>query len=286
MVVAAALPLAAPPAGPFVVPTGPAPCGATARFGSLWIGVYEAGTLLRLDARGRILARVRVGPWTCRVAVGNAAVWVTRDRADELVRLPRGSGRPLRVRVAEPFDVLLAKGSVWATSHASGAVVRLHPESGDVLGTVDVGPRPAGLTLCGGRIWVGHGASTSLSSVHPTTLGVRRVRVGAAEPGWPACIGGKVWAVSPDTVVRIDPASGRVLSRLRLGETLADAAEAPDGYVWVTDKKHALVHRLTADGRSRVDGFPAGPGAFALARLGASMWVTSFAGSDVRRFEP
>ena len=27
-------------------------------------------------------------------------------------------------------------------------------------------------------------------------------------------------------------------------------------------------------------------GAFALARLGSSMWVTNFAGSDVRRFDP
>ena len=35
-----------------------------------------------------------------------------------------------------------------------------------------------------------------------------------------------------------------------------------------------------------IDSIPAGPGAFALAALGGSMWITSFAGSDVRRFDP
>ncbi len=75
-----------------------------------------------------------------------------------------------------------------------------------------------------------------------------------------------------------------MLSRLRIGETLAHAAEAPDGLVWVTDKQHSLVHRLSPDGRTLMDSFPAGPGAFALARAGDAMWVTSFAGSDVRRY--
>ena len=61
---------------------------------------------------------------------------------------------------------------------------------------------------------------------------------------------------------------------------------ATDGLVWVTDKEHSLVRRVTPDGRAVVDSVVAGPGAFAVARLGDAMWVTSFAGSDVRRFDP
>ncbi len=77
-----------------------------------------------------------------------------------------------------------------------------------------------------------------------------------------------------------------MLSRLRLGETLAHAAAGPDGLVWVTDKQHSVVHRVDPEGRAVVDSFPAGPGAFALARAGRGMWVTSFAGSDIRRYQP
>jgi len=35
-----------------------------------------------------------------------------------------------------------------------------------------------------------------------------------------------------------------------------------------------------------LDSFSAGPGAYALARAGDAMWVTSFAGADVRKFVP
>jgi streptogramin lyase len=114
---------------------------------------------------------------------------------------------------------------------------------------------------------------------------MERIEVGAA-PRAPACIRGVLWVTTPAEVARIDPVSGRVLSRLSLGETLGHAAEGPDGLVWVTDKQHSRVYRLSPDGHAVVDSFPAGPAAFALARVGGAMWITSFAGSDVRRFEP
>jgi len=92
--------------------------------------------------------------------------------------------------------------------------------------------------------------------------------------------------ITPDSVLRVHARTGRVLSRLRLGETLAQAVAAPDGLVWVTDKQHSAVHRVHPPGLKVVDSFPAGPGAFAIARAGGSMWITSFAGSDVRRYDP
>jgi hypothetical protein len=54
----------------------------------------------------------------------------------------------------------------------------------------------------------------------------------------------------------------------------------------LANKERSLVHRVRAHPAGVVDSFPAGPGAFALARAGESMWVTSFAGADVRRFDP
>jgi streptogramin lyase len=275
-----------PTEGP-VVRTGAAPCGIAARSGSLWIGVYEAGKLFILDGRdGRWQTSVDVGRWACRVDVGPAAVWVTRDRAGELVRVSRRTGHVERMKVGTgTFDVLLAHGSVWATSFDHASIVRIDPRTRRPTRVYRHGQYPAGLASCGGRIVVGHGRDvTYVTSIDPRTHRMRRIDVGVAEPRDPTCIRGVVWVASPDSIVRIEPRSGRVLSRLHVGETLGEAAEAPDGFVWVTDKQHAQVHRLTLDG-TVVDSFPAGPGAFALARAGDSMWVTSFAGSDVRRFD-
>lgn len=270
-----------------VVHTGAAPCGATTRAGSLWVGVYEAGTLLSVDQRGRVEARVQIGRSACRVAVGPAASWVTRDQAGEVVRVSRDTGRLLRIKVGRvPFDVLHAYGFVWVTNWQDGTVMRIDPARGVVVDTARVGASPTGLAKCGGRIWVGHGRSVErITSIDPATLRRRQIAVGTT-PEWPHCIGGVVWVTAPDSVLRLDPRTGRVLSRLRIGETLADAVAGSDGLVWVTDKQHSVVHRVSPDGRSVTDTFPAGPGAFALARLGNSMWVTSFAGSDIRRFDP
>jgi len=271
-----------------IIRTGSGPCGAAfhAGSGSLWVGVYETGTLLHV-ADERVAARIRVGAAACRVAVGPSAVWVTLDRAGEVVRVGRGSGRLKHVKVgAGAFDVLLATGSVWATSFELGTIAKIDPVTARVTRVLRVGANPAGLAYCGGRVWVGHGrASSWLTSIHPTTLRVRRFPLKVIAPGWPRCIRGDVWVTTPDAVLRLDAQTGRVLSRLKIGETLADAEAGPDGLVWVTDKQHSVVHRVTPDGRSVVDSFPAGPGAFALARAGDAMWVTSFAGADIRRYE-
>ena len=273
-----------------VVRTGEAPCGVVAaRDGGLWVGVYGTGKVLRIDPQGgKVTTTVNVGPWACRVVVGPAAVWVTRDQAGEIVRISRGNGGLARLEVgAGAFDVVLARGSVWSTSFDTGAISRFDAATAKLARVYRDGPNPAGMTSCGGRIWVGHGRDARwLTAIDPLTNRVQRVTVRARAPGWPSCIRGTVWVTTPDTILRVDPRTRRVLSRLLIGETLAYAAQGPDGLVWATDKQHSVVHRVTADGRSVVDSFPAGPGAFALARLDDSMWVTSFAGSDIRRFDP
>jgi streptogramin lyase len=272
-----------------VVETGPAPCGITARAGKVWIGVYETGQVLSLDGRsGRRESMIAVGPWPCRVVVGPTAIWAARDRAGELVRVSRSTGRIARAKVGTgAFGVLVASGSVWTTSYDHAVVVRTDPRTLRPERRYRPGPNPAGIASCGGRVWVGHGRSaTWVTAIDPRTHRLRRIDVGSPTPRQPDCIRGVVWVTTVDSVVRVDPADGRVLSRLRIGETLAQAAEGPDGLVWVTDKQHSVVHRLDQGGTRVVDTFPAGPAAFGLVRVGDAMWVTSFAGSDVRRFAP
>lgn len=75
-------------------------------------------------------------------------------------------------------------------------------------------------------------------------------------------------------------------AHLRLGGTPAEAAAGPDGLVWITDKERSLVHRIYAKRVVVVNSFAAEPGVFSLARAGGAMWITSFAGADIRRYEP
>ena len=278
-----------PPSEAVVVPTGRAPCGIAARAGSLWIGVYETGRLVQLDDRtGRLEGSIDVGPWACRVAVGPAAVWVTRDRPGEVVRISRGTGRVHRMLVGRgAFDVLLAARSLWTTSYDTAAIARFDPVTRTVVRVYKDGPKPAGIASCGGRLWVGHGdASTWLTQIDPSSNAMRRVDVVHRAPGWPRCVRGELWVTTADSVLQMNPRTGALVGHYRLGGTPAEAAAGPDGLVWVTDKERSLVHRIDGANRHVLDSFSAGPGAYTLARAGDAMWVTSFAGADVRKFVP
>jgi YVTN family beta-propeller protein len=297
VVLALVVPIAAakpppPPTQSVVVPTGPAPCGLAAYGGQLWVGVYEAGTVLRLDRAGRIQQRLRVGRYACQLAVNGDAAWVTRDNADVVVRIDRRSGRKRTVRISSPFDLVLTAGSLWVTSFESGTVTRVDPSTLRPTRVIRVGRNPTGIASCGGYVWVGHGReATWLTAIHPRTGQARRVDVVVPTPRWPRCLRGELWVTTEDAVLRLAPRSGELLGHLPLGSTLAEAGAAQGAAegnwtVWVTNKQRSLVHRIDPVAGHVLDTFPVGPGALALERFAGSMWITSFAGSDVRRFDP
>jgi len=270
-----------------VVQTGRGPCGAVASGGAVWVGVYDTGTVLRIDARDRVAKRIRVGPGACRLALDTRAIWVTRDRAGVLVRIDRATGRRLSIFVGRsPFDVLLTKRSLWTTSYDIGTIATVDARAGRSTRLYKDGGYPAGLALCGGRVWVGHGRDvTWLTAIDPGTHRITRIPVGVKAPSWPRCVRGELWVTTTDSVLRVDPRSGAVDARIALGGTPVEAIAGPDGLVWVTDKERSVVVRIDPATNSVVDSFRAGPGAFAMARVGDSVWVTSFAGWDMRRFD-
>jgi len=281
-----------PPKELAVVETGRAPCGLAAFGGELWVGVYEAGTVLRLDRAGHVQRRHRVGRSACQVAVDERAAWITRDNADEIVRIDAASGRLTRLRVASPLGVALAAGSAWVTSFETGTVTRIAARTGRVTRRWRIGGNPTGVTVCDGKVWVGHGRSaTWLTSIDPRTGRAQRFDVVVRTPRWPRCIDGELWVTTEDSVARVSPRTGELRGLVQLAGTPAEAGlatSAPGGArtIWVTDKERSLVHRVDPGSGNVVDSFPAGPGALAQARFGGSVWISSFAGHDVRRYGP
>jgi streptogramin lyase len=266
------------------VETGRAPCGLAASGGELWVGVYEAGAVLRLDRTGRVQRRHRVGRHACRIAVDARAAWVTRDNADRVVRIDRRTGRLRSIRVDSPLDVALAFGSLWVASFETGTVTRIDPRTARPTGVLEVGGNPTGVASCGGFVWVGHARdATWVTRIDPTSGEARRFDVVVRTPRRPNCIRGELWVATEREVLRLEPRTGELRAHFRLPGTLAEAASV-ESAVWVTNKERALVHRIDPGTGRVVDSFPAGPGAYAIARFAGSTWITSFAGSDVRRF--
>jgi streptogramin lyase len=270
------------------IETGASPGGATAAFGAVWVANDRAGTIARVDPRtNRVTRRVHLERGVFSLAHGFGSLWAVNYDRGTLTRVDSKTGRHRSVRVgAVPFDVLAAYGRVWVTAWEAGKLVEIDPRSLRILRRTNIGPRPAGLRAAGGAVWVGFGRSaTAVARVDPRTHAVERVQVGIRSPSWFAAGTRDLWVQGADNaLVRLDPSSRQVVAKLSFGRTLARGALAPDGTLWVPDKEQNVVYRVDPTKGQVVDSFPAGAGAFFALRAFGSMWVTSYAGSDVWRF--
>src|SRR5262245_11287936 len=102
------------------IATGDHPCGIASGFGAVWVANDDGGTLARVDPRtNKVTKRVRLGRGVCSVATGAGFVWITNYRTASIVRVAPSSFRTRSAKIgAEPFDVLVAGGRVWATAWA------------------------------------------------------------------------------------------------------------------------------------------------------------------------
>jgi YVTN family beta-propeller protein len=282
------------PAGSFKEPaliatitTGTHPCGVVSAFGSVWVA-NDGGTLVRIDPRtNRVRKRIRVGAGACFMTADAHALWIANYKGGLVRVTPRGRVKRIAVG-ATPDNVLVAFGRVWVTTWGDGKLAVVDPRTLRVIRRTDVGGHPAGLAARNGAVWVGFTRdATSIARVNPRTFRIDRIDVGVRDPrGFVA--GTKDLWIQANTgdLLRFDPVARRVRAHLEVGRTLATGAVAPDETIWIPDKEQNIVYRVDRGRERVVDSFPAGPGAFVTLRAYGSMWVTSYAGRDVRRFRP
>jgi streptogramin lyase len=270
------------------ITTGTHPCGIVSAFGSVWVA-NDGGTLVRIDPRtNRVRKRIRVGAGACFMTADARALWIANYKNDLVRVTPRGRVKRISVGTG-PDNVLAAYGRIWVTRWGDGRLAVVDPRTLRVVRRIDVGPKPAGLAARNGAVWVGFtpDTPTSIARVSPSTYRVDRVDIGVRGPRGFVAGTRDLWIqANTGDLVHFDPVARRVLAHVGVGRTLATGAVAPDGTIWIPDKEQNIVYRIDRGRERVVDSFPAGPGAFVTLRAYGSMWVTSYAGRDVRRFRP
>jgi streptogramin lyase len=267
-----------------------APCGVGSGYGAVWVASDGGGSISRIDPRRNRVARsIRIGRSACTLSVGAGGVWAIRYHADQVVRFDPKTWKVRRVHVGSvPVDVFVAAGSVWVTGWEDRTLTRIDPRTLKVTAVVKLPAQPQGLLFLGGSLWVGSGKdSTEVFRVDPATLAVTRVPVGMRAPGWFVAGAKDVWVVtSQDSVVRLDPATNRVVTVLSVPGVPVEGATAPDGTLWIPSKQSNTITRIDPELNRVLGTLPAGPGAYVAHRAFGSMWVSSYAGADVRRYRP
>lgn len=179
---------------------------------------------------------------SCAVAAQPHAVWVPIDYPqEELAHVQAPTDAPASISEQVPVPagprsaLTIGAGSVWLADHSGGAVRRLDPSTGKIVGTVGLSDGPSAMVFGHGAVWVANDVDDSVTRIDPRTNSVvRAISVGAAPVGLAVGPDGIWVANSGDgTVSRIDHETNTVTKTITLGHRPLGVAVA-DGLVWVT----------------------------------------------------
>ena len=112
-----------------------------------------------------------------------------------------------------PMDVASGFGSIWVANHRSNSVSRIDPAALDALARIEVGSGPGWFVVTEDAVWVTNQLGRGLTRIDPDTNTADVQAGGWAPCGGPALGAGYIWQVACDAgvVMRIDPATNSSL---------------------------------------------------------------------------
>ena len=267
-----------------------------------------------IDARtGEVVAAVRVGEGPGPVAAGTDAVWVLNLTSETMSRIDLAGRRLLGTRGlgGVPGNIAASPDEVWVSSQCGvggdpGALVHVHSDGVDnVLGGDEIaldgvlpvdGAMPqqptsgCGLVASGPSVWIASNVPPGLVRAD-FDVGTARSQVvwarALANVVTAVAVGADaVWALdADDTVLRIDPESGRVDRELRAGTNPVAIAASEDA-VWVANEGDDSVSRIDPRTNAVSKAISVGDGPAAIATGGGAVWVALGGDRALARIDP
>jgi virginiamycin B lyase len=226
------------------IPVQGRPFGVAVGEGAVWVATWGAdrSRVVRIDrATNQVAATVAVPLGQATLAAGAGAVWVASSSDNSVSRIDPATDRvDATIDVGrQPSGIAVAAGSLWVANALDDTVSRIDPARNHVVATIPIPGQGSAFSLAaaGGSVWVS--GNHGLYRIDPAGNHVTKVDVCCGEV---AAGAGGLWMANgmDGAVLRLDPASGRVLARIPVPP--AAAPEGPfhiaagGGAVWVTSE--------------------------------------------------
>ena len=182
----------------------------------------------------------------------------------------------------ETNGVAVCAGSVWvAVGAPRDEIVRIDPETGDVVGSIKDG---SNLTCLDGEPWAAVGEH-EIRHVDPETM---ETVASVPVKTWYVGVGaGSVWAPSGSDIVRIDPETAEVVATIPVHEWLdVTEVDGNDDAVWATVKMANLVYRIDPATNTVVAEIPAGDYAHGILVQPEAVWISNAHEETITRIDP
>jgi DNA-binding beta-propeller fold protein YncE len=228
--------------------------------GSVWATQFD-GRLLRIDARtGRIRARISARPiyFGSVVTVGGGFVWTgnddERNHSGSVSKIDPATNRVVGnlPGLGSPQSIAFGHGAVWVADHA-GWLVKIDPARLKVIARQRLDFGPHGVVVTSHAVYVADAHGGRLLQADPETAKVKRTVALSPGPITPVVGAGAIWSSSAeawsgttrdDRVLRIDPATLRIVQILHLGGNVPSVAFGL-GSVWVPVGTGSVVVRIS-----------------------------------------
>lgn len=188
-----------------------------------------------------------------------------------------------------------AFGSVWVVKILNHEVLRIDPQSNEVIARISVGQEPElGLGVGFGSVWVPDIRDHTISQIDPSTNTVRRVLSADLAPYAEGSIGvgaGSIWVITNNdgtdagTLTRLDPESGSIVAQIPV-HPKSHGVTVSYGAVWVTSTADSVLQRIDTESNTVVAAIPVPKQPLFLAGGEGSVWVLSQGEGSLARVDP
>jgi virginiamycin B lyase len=176
--------------------------------GSVWVLTDPKGILSRIDpATNRVVARIRVAPFSYAAAFAANAVWITNTGPGDatgpgsIQRIDPSTNSVVATIPVGPVPRFLAAGNegVWSLNQGDGSVTHIEPRTNQPVASLQLGMPGGGgdIATGGGVVWV-RGTKVLLVAIDPTTNRVKEVFGPPAGSGAVRVAGDLVWVTAHD----------------------------------------------------------------------------------------
>lgn len=189
--------------------------------GSVWAADDEASRLLRYDpAARRVVASIPTGNGTSALVEEAGRIWIVNHRDGTLQRIDPATNSAVslgRLPGDAPERMVYAEGSLWVTGRGTD-LLRVHPETGAVQATIEIGAGAIDLRAAAHSIWV----------AAPTEEEDRR--------GNPFL----------DRLLRVDPLTNAITETIRsTGRIVVNGTASTGSAFWIADTAGGRLYRVS-----------------------------------------
>jgi DNA-binding beta-propeller fold protein YncE len=263
------------------------PCAAAAGGHFVWVSEYGSPYVLRIDPKtNKVVGKTQIGFGSCGLGYGAGSMWIEDTSSSTISRVSVTTGKRLKA---------IPVGSTpWDATFAYGDAWTTAHGLGE-LERIDPSTnriagrwkldRATGVVGAFGSVWAA--GANGVIRVDPATRKLLATIPVAGGAGWTAASADAVWVTTPTGLARIDPKTNAVATTIPLpGAPNVGDPDVVDGLVWVPQISRNTIAVIDPATNTLVETVKAGTGPFVVTQIAGEAWVPSWKGADIWRFKP